>query len=153
VPRCGRRSLLRCCLWLDSSGAARKGVERSHACAESLSVEHEPSPPHDERRLREGSRRVERRPSREKTLALAVGCGLSFRHVNFVAQQLYHRPQLGSIKHHPMPRILSLCWAGQAAMITAAERRWVVAERGPIASGGIELGWRLSKGGDGHLRL
>jgi hypothetical protein len=61
-------------------------VERSHACAESPSVGHEPSPPHDERRVREGSRRVE---SSEKTLALAIGCGLSFRHVNFVAQQLY----------------------------------------------------------------
>jgi hypothetical protein len=33
---------------------------------------------YDKRRLHEGSGRVERLPSREKTLALVTGCGLSF---------------------------------------------------------------------------
>jgi hypothetical protein len=69
---------------------------------ESLSVEQDPAPPHDERRLREGSGQVERRPSREKTLVLVTGCGLwaRFSAREFVTQQLHYGPPLGSIKHH-----------------------------------------------------
>jgi hypothetical protein len=65
-------------------------VGRSHARAELL------------RQTASSRGRVERLPSREKTLALVIGCGLwaQFLKRQFVAQQLHCGPRLGSIKHH-----------------------------------------------------